>query len=112
MAAGHTHQGGIAATHLQDYLDEFTFRFNRRTSRARGLLFFRLLEQAAATDPVRYPDLVVTPGTGNRNAHRSDGQRPSLRPWPRTALSVRGRAASIGPPSLIATRIGRSGSTA
>ena len=85
-----THQGGIAVTHLQDYLDEFTFRFNRRTSRARGLLFFRLLEQAVATDPVRYRDLVVTPGAGNRNAHPPGTRRirpdtlalPALdRPW-------------------------------
>jgi len=38
-----THQGGIQITHLQEYLDEFVFRFNRRTSRSRGLLFYRLL---------------------------------------------------------------------
>jgi len=85
-----THQGGISATHLQDYLDEFTFRFNRRTSRARGMLFFRLLEQAVATDPVRYSDLVVTPGAGNRNAHPPGRRRigpdslaapPLDRPW-------------------------------
>ena len=41
-----TLQGGIAREHLPYYPDEFTFRFNRRTSRARGLLFYRLLEQA------------------------------------------------------------------
>ena len=33
------------------YLDEFTFRFNRRTSTKRGLLFYRLLQQAVNTDP-------------------------------------------------------------
>ena len=37
-----THQGGISKEHLEYYLDEFTFRFNRRTSKARGLLFYRL----------------------------------------------------------------------
>jgi transposase-like protein len=42
---------GINDEHLPYYLDEFTFRFNRRTSRKRGLLFYRLLEQAVATDP-------------------------------------------------------------
>lgn len=40
------HQGAIRPSHLDYYLDEFTFRFNRRTSKARGLLFFRLMEQA------------------------------------------------------------------
>jgi len=40
-----THQGGVTGKHLQTYLDEFVFRFNRRTSRSRGLLFRRLLEQ-------------------------------------------------------------------
>jgi transposase-like protein len=40
------HQGAIRPQHLDYYLDEFTFRFNRRTSKARGLLFYRLMEQA------------------------------------------------------------------
>lgn len=39
-------------SHLDYYLDEFTFRFNRRTSRSRGKLFYRLIEQAVAVDPV------------------------------------------------------------
>lgn len=39
-----THQGGIKRTHLQEYLDEFVFRFNRRTSRSRGKLFYRLIQ--------------------------------------------------------------------
>ena len=43
-----TLQGGIQHQHLDYYLDEFTFRFNRRRSRARGLLFHRLAEQAVA----------------------------------------------------------------
>ncbi len=47
-----THQGAVERQHLDYYLDEFTFRFNRRTSRSRGLLFYRLLQQAVATDPV------------------------------------------------------------
>ena len=47
-----THQGSISAEHLQSYLEEFTFRFNRRTSLSRGLVFRRLLEQAVVTKPV------------------------------------------------------------
>lgn len=46
-----THQGAVAPWHLDYYLDEFTFRFNRRRSRRRGLLFYRLMEQAVATQP-------------------------------------------------------------
>jgi len=46
-----THQGAVHQSHLEYYLDEFTFRFNRRTSRSRGKLFYRLIQQAVATDP-------------------------------------------------------------
>ena len=53
-----THQGAVAHSHLDYYLDEFTFRFNRRRSRSRGLLFYRLVEQALATGPVRNHQLV------------------------------------------------------
>jgi len=47
-----THQGAVRISHLDYYLDEFTFRFNRRTSRSRGKLFFRLVQQAVAIDPI------------------------------------------------------------
>ena len=47
-----THQGAFATYHLQAYLEEFTFRFNRRLSKHRGLVFRRLLEQAVSTPPV------------------------------------------------------------
>jgi transposase-like protein len=53
-----THQGAVTAPHLDYYLDEFTFRFNRRRSRHRGKLFFRLAQQAVAVEPVPYRDLV------------------------------------------------------
>jgi transposase-like protein len=46
-----THQGAVHPSHLDYYLDEFTFRFNRRTSHARGMLFYRLLQQAVAVEP-------------------------------------------------------------
>lgn len=53
-----THQGAVSGKHLDYYLDEYTFRFNRRTSRSRGLLFYRLMQQAAATFAVSYRQLV------------------------------------------------------
>jgi transposase-like protein len=49
-----THQGAIAHEYLQDYLDEFTFRFNRRKSASRGKLFYRLAQQAVQVSPVPY----------------------------------------------------------
>lgn len=53
-----THQGGVSREHLDYYLDEFTFRFNRRSSRHRGLLFYRLLENAMAIAPVPYKSII------------------------------------------------------
>ena len=55
-----THQGAVSQKHLDYYLDEFTFRFNRRRSRSRGKLFFRLAQQAVAVDAVPY-DRIVHP---------------------------------------------------
>jgi hypothetical protein len=46
-----THQGAVRPHQLDYYLDELTFRFNRRSSNHRGLLFYRLLEQAVQSDP-------------------------------------------------------------
>jgi transposase-like protein len=53
-----THHGAVSLEYLDYYLDEFTFRFNRRRSRSRGKLFFRLLQQAVAIDPVPYKSMV------------------------------------------------------
>jgi len=53
-----THQGAVSQKHLDFYLDEFTFRFNRRRSKSRGKLFFRLAQQAVAVDPVPYDRIV------------------------------------------------------
>ena len=53
-----THQGAVSHAHLDYYLDEYTFRFNRRTSRYRGKLFYRLIQQAVAIEPVPYTALV------------------------------------------------------
>ncbi len=52
-----TYQGAIKSSHLDYYLDEYTFRFNRRTSKSRGKLFFRLIEQAIVIDPVSGKDI-------------------------------------------------------
>jgi len=52
-----THQGAVSSAYLQDYLDEFTFRFNRRTSSSRGKLFYRLAQQAVQTPPTTYDKL-------------------------------------------------------
>jgi len=53
-----THQGAVSQKHLGYYLDEYTFRFNRRRSKSRGKLFFRLAQQAVAIDPVPYARIV------------------------------------------------------
>lgn len=52
-----TYQGAVRPSHLDYYLDEYTFRFNRRTSRSRGKLFYRLIQQAVAIDPVPIKDI-------------------------------------------------------
>jgi len=62
------HQGAISPSHLDYYLDEFTFRFNRRTSNARGLLFYRLMEQAIDCGPVPRKMII-----GGQTQHMVDG---------------------------------------
>lgn len=55
-----THQGAVSHKHLDYYLDEFTFRFNRRKSGNRGKLFYRLIQQAVAIEPVTL-DMILHP---------------------------------------------------
>ena len=57
MAYG-DHQGAVSHKHLDYYLDEFTFRFNRRKSASRGKLFYRLVQQAVAVKPSTYDEIV------------------------------------------------------
>lgn len=64
-----TLHGGVSSEHLDAYLNEFTFRFNRRTSRQRGMLFYRLLEQAVVTDPAPYNDIIGGGLTNRRGNH-------------------------------------------
>jgi transposase-like protein len=63
-----THHGAVRPKHLDYYLDEFTFRFNRRNSRYRGKLFYRLAQQAMASAPAPYENL--TQKTAGRNPNR------------------------------------------
>jgi transposase-like protein len=84
-----THQGSVDDAHLQSYLDEFVFRFNRRRSRSRGLVFHRLLQLAVAHEPVRYKDLILNPAPKKNppKGRAGVGHPPSLerppahRPW-------------------------------
>lgn len=82
-----THQGRVDDGHLQSYLNEFAFRFNRRGSRSRGMVFYRVLELAVGHQPVRYRDLVVN---------------PKSKPRPPTPPGARGH-----PPTLDRPRAGR-----
>lgn len=74
-----THQGRVEQGHIQSYLDEFVFRFNRRNANQRGLLFLRLLERAVTADPLRYADIVV-----NSKPKRHPPVPPGQRRWPGT----------------------------
>lgn len=84
-----THQGSVFDAHRAAYLDEFVFRFNRRLSRSRGMVFYRVLELAVAHDPVRYHELVATerprkvpPRPPHKYGHPPSLERPPAhRPW-------------------------------
>ena len=65
-----THQGAVSPAHLDYYLDEFTFRFNRRRSRHRGMLFYRLAQQSVQVAPVPYTAMVKDVGRGPRRDHK------------------------------------------
>jgi transposase-like protein len=65
-----THQGSVQPHQLDYYLDEFTFRFNRRHSRHRGLLFYRLLQEAVVTEPI--PLRVIVGGQRGRRGTNRD----------------------------------------
>ena len=71
--AGTLHHG-VSRRQLPYYLDEYTFRFNRRSSRSRGLLFYRLLEQAVATDP--HPLTSIVGGLRGRSAQVPQATAP------------------------------------
>jgi len=67
-----THQGAVSHEHLDYYLDEFTFRFNRRTSASRGKLFYRLIQNAVQVPPAPYRSMVRSVrGRKNRNRNHN-----------------------------------------
>ena len=85
-----TYQGSVHPEHRQAYLDEFVFRFNRRRSHKRGMLFFRLFEAAVAGSPAPYKDIAVihrkpmivpTPPSAPRFLPRTLTGQPVERPW-------------------------------
>ena len=88
-----THQGAVETAHLASYLDEFVFRFNRRTSRSRGMLFYRVLELAVLHAPVRYRDRALTEKPRkvsptppiSRGSPPSFDRPPANRPWRETS---------------------------
>lgn len=93
-----THQGSVTPEHLPSYLNEFTFRFNRRTSSSRGMVFYRVLELAMAHAPVRYTDIAATkrprkkmPTPPQYYATPPSLERePAMRPWRRTEQDYSG----------------------
>lgn len=93
-----THQGSVEEAHLASYLDEFVFRFNRRRSRSRGLVFYRVLELAAGHEPMRYRELIAKrrPPTepslppGRRGHPPSLERPPAARPWRSAQLGYSG----------------------
>ena len=94
------HQGSVDDAHLGSYLHEFVFRFNRRRSRSRGMVFYRVLELAVAHDPVRYHDLIARrrprkaphPARGARKGAepRAPTSRPALEAGRRGLLRLNG----------------------
>ena len=54
-----THQGAVSSKYLDYYLDEYTFRFNRRSAQARGLLFYRLVEQAVHVEHISRNQIIL-----------------------------------------------------
>jgi len=93
-----THQGSADSAHLASYLNEFVFRFNRRRSRSRGMVFYRVLELAVAHEPVRYQDLIATrrprkvpPAPPQARGHPQSLERPPAnRPWRSTDVRSSG----------------------
>ena len=70
-----THQGAVSHKHPDYYLDEFTFRFNRRRSKSRGKVFFRLAQQAVAVDPVTHYRIVCP------DLSKAEGKPQSIGSW-------------------------------
>ena len=78
-----THHGGWGAQHVEAYLDELVFRFNRRQSNARGLLFYRLLQNAVALKKVNYELIILRP----KPAETKRRGRERTRPYSKSAIT-------------------------
>ena len=90
-----THQGSVEEAHLPAYLNEFVFRFNRRNSRSRGMLFYRVMELAAGHEPIRYADILASrKPRGKAPATRGSGPRPAWNAQQRTGPGARPKCSS------------------
>lgn len=78
-----THHGGWGEQHVETYLDEFVFRFNRRQSNARGLLFYRLLQNAVVMNKATYELIVLRP----KSTHTKPRGRKRIRPYSTSAIT-------------------------
>jgi hypothetical protein len=87
-----THQGAVTPEHLESYLNEFVFRFNRRTSRSRGLIFQRVLELGVEHEPV--PLRVIVAGKRPRQVPPTP---PLTRGHPRASSARRSNAPGDAP---------------
>jgi transposase-like protein len=86
-----THQGAVSHKHLGYYLDEFTFRFNRRKSMNRGKLFYRLAQQAVAVEPVTL-NWILHPE--QKRGNKLPGKKPPAR---EAASSYQNSQISVSP---------------
>ena len=78
-----THHGGWGAQHVEAYLDEFVFRFNRRQSNARGLLFYRLLQTAIVMRKANYELIILRP----KSKETKQRGRRRTRPYSKSAIT-------------------------
>src|SRR5207245_11461060 len=92
-----THQGAVSHKHLDYYLDEFTFRFNRRRSKSRGKLFFSLAQQAVAGDPVTYHKIAHPISRKAKRKPQSVGGLRQSRGYPPSTMPSTSRP--LKPPS-------------
>ena len=106
-----THHGGWAAQHAQSYLDEFVFRFNRRNSKARGLLFYRLLQNAVIMPKITYTNLVLVRRSGHTVGKPRGLKR--TRTWSRSSITgIPAPRGSLPKPAPVkAARVSRSRKT-
>ena len=101
-----THQGSVEPAHLGSYLNEFVFRFNRRRSRSRGMVFYRVLELAAAHEPVRCTKTLSPPSGPGRCRPRRPRRAGTRRAWIALQRTAPGELqARMGPVKWIPRRV-------